>query len=107
VITLAVMASSTAARGRRAAAEALREMQAERKSPALGAEDVNVTADDFMLPPLTPAEKQQAYAPFRSRLMKWSPELIRAYWVPPRAVATEIVEAANDRAMERLFEDVP
>jgi hypothetical protein len=106
IVTLAVVASASAARSRQAAAEMLREMQAEKKPPALGAEEISVTADDFMLPPLAPIEKRQAYAPYRSRLQRWSPELVQKYWVPPRAVATEIIEAINDRNMERLFQDV-
>jgi hypothetical protein len=107
VITLAVMASSTAARTRRAAAEMLRETRAEKTPPTLGAEEISITADDFMLPPLRPVENQQAYAPFRSRLQRWSPALAQKYWVPPREVAAEIVEAMNDRAMEQLLHDVP
>ena len=106
VITLAVLLHSTATRARQSAATAREEALRAQRKPLLTAEDLALGAEDFMLPPPPPMESEPRYVPFRPRLARWSAEIAGRYWVPPRDIATEIVEAMNDRYMERLFQDV-
>jgi hypothetical protein len=106
VITLAVLGSSAAARGRRAAEAAARAAQEERKPSPLEVEEYAPSAEDFILPRLEPAARRDAYAPFRPRRQRWSPEMVEKYWVPPRDVAAELVRSVNDRNMETFFKDV-
>jgi hypothetical protein len=106
-VTLAVVGGAAAARARRASAEALLDRQAARKPSLLSAEDLAITPEDFLLPTIAEADTRLLYAPFRPRLARWNPELIRKYWVPPREIAAEIVESINDQNMQRLFQNVP
>ena len=107
VITLSVVASTTAERSRRAAAQALQESARMKKPPLLTTEELALGAEDFILPPLDRPEAGPAYVPYRPRLTRWSQDLASKYWVAPRDIATEIVESINDRNTQRLFEDVP
>jgi hypothetical protein len=107
VITLAVLASSTAARTRREAAQAREDGARLKKKPLLTAEELALGSEDFILPPLDRAPAGMRYAPFRPRLTRWSAELAAKYWVAPRDIAAEIIASMNDRDMQRLFEDVP
>jgi len=106
VITLSVLASSSAGRSRQAA-QALEESRREKKPPAFTAEDLALGAEDFLLPSLEPPVLQPRYAPFRPRQSRWSAEQAAKYWVSPRDIATEMVESMNDRTIQRLFQDVP
>jgi hypothetical protein len=107
VITLAVVSSAANGRARRAAAQAAEESARAKKKPLLTMEELALGAEDFILPPLDRPEKKLEYVPFRPRLTRWSAELVAKYWVAPRDVAAEIVQAINDRRMQRLFQDVP
>jgi len=107
VITLAVLASSTAARSRRQAAQVNEDSARSKKKPLISAEELALSTEDFILPRLDrPASKPQ-YAPFRPRLTRWSAELAAKYWVAPRDIAAGIVASINDQNMQRLFQDVP
>jgi len=106
IITLSVLAGSTAARARQAAALAREDAQRAQKKPVLTTEELALGVDDFMLPAPPPMESEPRYVPFRPRLTRWSPELAARYWVSPRQIATEIVESMNDQYIERLFQDV-
>ena len=107
VITLSVVASRTAERTRRAAAQARQESARANKKPLVTTEELALGAEDFVLPPLDRPEARMEYVPFRPRLTRWSQDLASKYWVAPRDIATEIVESINDRNMQRLFQDVP
>jgi hypothetical protein len=108
VVTLVVMTSSVGARARRAAEAAREEAQEDmaREKPLVDTDDISVTAEDFLLPTFTPAPVHPAYVPYRTPTAKWSREMVEKYWVPPRSIALEIVQSMNDRAVERLFQDV-
>jgi hypothetical protein len=106
VITLSVLASSSAARTRQAA-KAQEESRRASAPRALTSEDLALGADDFLLPSFEPPALQPRYAPFRPRRSRWSAEEAAKYWIPPRRIATEMVESMNDRAIRRLFQDVP
>jgi len=107
VITLSIVASG--ARGRlRSAEEAQRaEKGRAQKPPALSSEELSLTADDFLLPKLTPLGTSPTYTPFRPRLPRWSRHMVAAYWISPREIALEIIASINDANMQRLFEKVP
>ncbi len=107
MITLSVLASSAAARSRRASAQAREETRRAKQPPAFTAEDLALGAEDFLLPSLESPVLQPRYAPFRPRQSRWSAEQAAKYWVSPREIATEMVESMNDRAIQRLFQDVP
>ncbi len=107
VITLSVVASTTAERSRRAAAQALQESARTQKAPLLTIGELALGAEDFILPPLERPATGPEYAPYRPRLTRWSQDLASKYWVAPRDIATDIVESANDRNIRRLFQDVP
>ena len=107
VITLSVLASSSAARARQASAQAAEESRRAKKPPAFTAEDLALGAEDFLLPSLESPVLEPRYAPFRPRQSQWSVEQAAKYWVAPRDIATEMVESTNDRTIQRLFQDVP
>lgn len=107
VITLSVLASSSVARARQVSARALEESRRPKKPPAFTAEDLALGAEDFLLPSLESPVLEPRYAPFRPRQSRWSVEEVAKYWVSPRDIATEMVESMNDRAIQRLFQDVP
>jgi hypothetical protein len=104
VITLAVVSSSSGARTRRLAGEERQALARTQKPPALTPDELALTPEDFMLPPPPPAEKTPRYVPFRPRQAQWSPETVKKYWIPPRQVILDILQAANDQNMQRLFE---
>jgi hypothetical protein len=107
VITLSVLASSTAARARREAAQAREDGARAKKKPPLTAEELALSSEDFILPAPQPPAAGLRYTPFRPRLTRWSAELAAKYWVSPRDIAAEIVQSMNDQNMQRLFQDVP
>ena len=107
VISLSIVASSSAARSRRAAEMAQQERLRQKKTPAFTLEDLALGPEDFLLPSLQGPSLEPRYAPFRPRLSRWSAEQASKYWVSPRDIATEMVQSMNDRAIERLFHDVP
>jgi hypothetical protein len=107
VITLAVLASSAASRARRDEARAREDSARAKNQPLLTAEELALSSEDFILPPLDRPAARLVYAPFRSRLTRWSAELSAKYWVAPRDIATEMVASMNDQNMQRLFQDVP
>jgi hypothetical protein len=106
VVTLSILASSLAGRGRLAAAQAREEAARAQRKPALTTEELALGVDDFMLPPAPPVETQPRYAPFRPRVSRWSAEQAARYWVPPRDIGLEILESRNDQYIEHLFQDV-
>jgi hypothetical protein len=106
VITLSILVSGTAARSRRAAAQALEESRRAQKKPLLSAEELALGVEDFMLPEYQRPESAPKYAPFRPRLARWSAEAAARYWVPPRDIALELVQSMNDQSIQRLFQDV-
>ena len=106
VVTLTVMASSAAARSRRAADLARQDRQLGQKKPLLTSEELALSVEDFMLPAPPRPETEPRYVPFRPRLSRWSAELAAKYWVPPRDIAQEIVQSLNDQYVQRLFQDV-
>ena len=81
--------------------------QMRRKAPVLSSQDLAVTADDFLLPVVAGPRESPTYTPFRPRLSRWSDEMIRPYWVPPRDIAMDVLKSMNDLDMEKLFEKVP
>jgi len=107
VITLSIVASG--ARGRLRSAEAAQRAEIARmqEPPALSAEELSLTADDFLLPELTTLETSPTYTPFRPRLQRWSRQMVAAYWISPREIALEIIASINDANMQRLLEKVP
>jgi hypothetical protein len=107
VITLAVVTSGSGARAGRAAAEAAAERLQNKKPPALSAEELALSPEDFMLPSMEPVERSLEYVPFRPRLQRWSPALVDRFWIAPRDIATEIVGSINDQNMQQLFQKVP
>ncbi len=107
VITLAVLASSAAARSRRQAAQAAEESARAQKQPLLTAEELALSTEDFILPSLDRPAVKLEYVPFRPRLTRWSADIAAKYWVAPRDIASGIIQSVNDQNMERLFEDVP
>ena len=107
VITLAIVASSARGRVRRAEAAQRAELSRALKPPALSAEELSLTADDFLLPDLAPLEKTPTYTPFRPRLPQWSRQMVAAWWISPREIALEFIASVNDANMQRLFEKVP
>ena len=104
VVTLSVLAARTAADVRGLAASQLRQQQAGR-GPSITATELALSPDDFMLPP-EPAARAPSYVPWRPRTPVWNREMIGKYWIPPREIATDILGTLNDRAMERLFDNV-
>jgi len=106
VITLAVVSSSGGAHTRRLVAEERQALARTQKPPALTADELALTPEDFILPPPQPAEKTPHYIPFRPQEAQWSAETVKKYWIPPRQVTLEILQAANDQNMRRLFEKV-
>jgi hypothetical protein len=107
VITLAVLASTSAAQRRRVSEQAKIDLAQSRGTSLLSKEDLALTVDDFIYPRLEPAREPIRYEPFRPRMAKWSAEQIAKYWIEPRAIALEIVATLNDRGIEQLFEKVP
>ena len=106
VITLAVVSSSGGARTRRLVAEERQALAHTQKPPALTPDELALTPEDFMLPVPQPAEKTPRFIPFRPQQSQWSAETVRKYWIPPRQVTLDLLQAANDQNMRRLFEKV-
>ena len=106
VITLAVVTSSGGARTRRLVTDARQALSHAQKPPALAPDELALTPEDFMLPLPHPAEKTPRYEPFRPQQAQWSAETVKKYWIPPRQVTLDILQAANDQNMRRLFEKV-
>ena len=107
VITLSVLAGQSAARSSREAALA-REAGRKARAPTLPtAADLGLGGDDFLLPSFAAPAQELRYVPFRPRQARWSAEEVARYWVAPRQIATDLVAAANDRAIQQLFKDVP
>ncbi len=106
VITLTVLAVRTGADVRARAAALIREQEAARGGPALSAQELALSPDDFLLPD-RPAPREPAYVPWRPRTPVWTREMIDRYWLPPRQIATDILGSVNDQSMQRLFEKVP
>ena len=107
VVTLSVMASSSGARAHRRALEAHQETERAHTQPALSADELELTADDFLVPQPPPADMSISYVPFRPRREKWSEEVAGKYWIPPREIAIDVLTSINDRNMKRLLQDVP
>jgi hypothetical protein len=106
VVTLAIVSSSGGARIRRRAAEE-RQAAAHMQKPALlTQEELALTPEDFILPLPQPAERTPRYVPFRPQQQQWSAETVGKYWIPPRQITLEILQAANDRNVRDLFEKV-
>jgi hypothetical protein len=106
VTTLAVLGSQTAARNRRRAEVRLQTLEKTQK-PALTAEELSLTPDDFLLPRIEPLVKTPQYEPFRPRLVRWSPQMVEKFWIAPRDIAIEIVSSLNDQRIRHLFETTP
>ena len=106
IVTLSVLASRTSADVRGRAAQALKEQEAANPGPSLTTQELALAPDDFMLPD-EPGRGTPAYVPWRPRTPVWTREMIDRWWIPPRAIATDILGTANDQAMQRLFEKVP
>ena len=107
VVTLVVMASSYGGRARRRAQEARQELERTRTPPVLSAAELELTPDDFLLPPAPTVDTRLSYVPFRPRLERWSAEMVGKYWIPPRDIAIDILKSVNDANMERLLQGVP
>jgi hypothetical protein len=108
VVTLSVMASSTGARARRRAVEARQETErSPTPKPALSADELELTPDDFLVPQPPAADTALSYVPFRPRLERWSEEIAGKYWIPPREIAIDVLRSINDQKMKRLLQDVP
>jgi hypothetical protein len=107
VVTLAVLGSQVAARNRRRAAVEAQAIERTQKPPALSAEELSLTPDDFLLPQIEPLVKAPQYEPFRPRLARWSPEMVGKYWIAPRDIAVEIIASLNDQRIRHLFETAP
>lgn len=106
IITLAVISSSEGGRNRRLVAEERRALERAQKPAALAPEELALTPEDFLLPMPQPPEKTASYVPYRPRLTQWSAEAVGKYWVPPRQIIIDIIKAANDQDIRRLFEKV-
>lgn len=106
IVTLAVMSSSGGARTRRLVAEERQALERTQKPPALAPEELALTPEDFLLPLPQSPEKTPHYVPFRPQLKRWSAEAVGKYWIPPRQITLELLQAANDQNMRRLFEKV-
>ena len=106
IITLSVLASRPAADVRGRAAQVLKERQAAIAGPSLTAQELALAPDDFMLP-AEPGRHAPAYIPWRPRTPVWTKEMIDTWWIPPRAIAADILGTVNDQAMQRLFDKVP
>jgi hypothetical protein len=106
IITLAVIAPSGGARTRRRVAEERQALEQTRRPPALTSEERALAPEDFMLPLPQLTEHTPHYVPFRPQLKQWSAESVGKYWIPPRQITLEILQAANDQNMRRLFEKV-
>ncbi len=107
VITLSVLAGQSATRSRRDAelARAAAPKAQAPKPPT--AADLGLGEDDFLLPSFSAPAQELRYVPFRPRQARWSAEEVARYWVSPRQIATDLAAAANDRAIQQLFQDVP
>jgi hypothetical protein len=105
VITLSVLASRTAADVRGNAAQELKAREAAGAGPSLTTQELALSPEDFILPD-EPGRRAPAYVPWRPRTPVWTKEMVDAYWIPPRAIAADILGAANDQAMQRLFEKI-
>jgi len=101
------MASSYGGRARRRAQEARQELERTRTPPVLSAAELELTPDDFLLPPAPTVDTRLSYVPFRPRLERWSAEMVGKYWIPPRDIAIDILKSVNDANMERLLQGVP
>ena len=106
IITLAVISTSGGARTRRLVAEERQAHERAQKPAALTPAELALTPEDFLLPLPQPADKTPHYVPFRRQLTQWSAETVRKYWIPPRQITLELLQAANDQNMRRLFEEV-
>jgi hypothetical protein len=105
-ITLAVISSAGSSRTRRLAAEQRQELARAQKPTVFAPEDPSLSPEDFLLPLPRAAEKAPRYVPYRPRLSQWSKEAVGRYWVPPRQITLELLQAANDQNMRRLLEKV-
>jgi hypothetical protein len=106
IITIAVISSAGSSRTRRLAAEGTQELARMQKPPVFTPEDLALAPEDFLLPLPRAAEKAPRYVPFRPRLSRWSGEVVGKYWIPPRQITIELLQAANDQNMRRLLEKV-
>jgi hypothetical protein len=107
IVTLAVLGSSTGSRARRRAQEARQELDKTRRTPVLSAAELELTPDDFLLPPTPAANTDLSYVPYRPRFTAWSAEMADKYWIAPREIAIDVLKAVNDENMKRLLQDVP
>jgi hypothetical protein len=105
IVTLAILGSSAGSRARRAQ-QARQELEKTRTGPTLSAAELELTPDDFLLPPAPAVTTDLSYVPFRPRLDKWSAEMADRYWIPPRDVAIDVLKGINDENMKRLLQDV-
>ena len=106
IITIAVISSAGSSRARRMATEVRQELARAQKPPVFAPEDLSLSPEDFLLPLPRAEEKAPRYVPFRPRLSQWSKETVDRYWVPPRQITLELLQAANDQNMRRLLEKV-
>ena len=107
VITLAIMGAGAANRTRRIRAEQREEIARAQKPPALTAEELALTPEDFLLPDLQVPEQSFRYVPYRPQVQRWNAQMVRSYWIEPRQIAIDIIASINDQAMQQLFEKVP
>lgn len=107
VTTLAVLESRAGSRARRQAADQRQELARTQKTPALSAEELALTQDDFLVPEMQIIDTAPRYEPFRPRLTRWSPQIVEKYWIAPRDIAVEILGSVNDSDIRHLFEAVP
>jgi hypothetical protein len=106
-VTLGIMGASVRGRSLRAREEQRAELARTRRQPALAAEEMTLSPEDFLLPDLKTTTPEPAYIPYRPHLRRWNAQMAGAYWISPRQIAVDIIASINDQAMQRLFEKVP
>jgi hypothetical protein len=108
VVTLAILVSSGARRGARQGepAEVPARAQARPAETPVERAGFSLSLSDFLLPERTTQEQTPAFYPFRGRMGKWTNEQVERYWIPPRELAAGVLGRANDKAMEKFFEEI-
>ena len=86
-ITLGIMGASVRSRSRRTQEAQRTEAARSKKPPALSAEEMTPSPEDFLLPDLRPPLRESVYVPYRPRIQRWDAQVAGAYWVAPRQIA--------------------
>ena len=106
-VTLGILGARVRARSERVQQYQREETARSRKPPVLTPAEMTLSVDDFLLPQAPAPSRDTGFVPYRPRLVRWSPQAVSAYWIPPRQIAIDIIAAINDQAMQRLLEKVP